>query len=442
MQQTDAPKISQSIAAKLGWPILIGSALTVLFYGAIHFGVIPQHSLLRYVTAHPVEYAEVGMFMVGVAALLLKAGQLVGEFRSLSHVDLPPQENGRSKIEHAPALLECLYQLPESLHPTLLFQRLSKGLRHVHASQTAAGLQDEMKYLADIDQERCEHDYSMVRIVIWATPMLGFLGTVIGITLALGNLSPEALVNEPKVAMESLLQGLSVAFDTTALALTLSIGLMFAQFVVGRIESEILSSVDQLAADELTARFETEGSATDPSVLAVKKMAERTIQTTQDLVVRQTELWRDTVSTAHQHWQRLLTTSTDQMETALHNALSESLKTHAEALASAQQHSMQRSSEQLNGVVDALYQVSSSIHAQHEQMTEQGTILLKVVEATGEVASLEDSLNRNLASLAGKQHFEETVQSLAATIHLLNSRMSGTGHNAVQLDRKDKGQAA
>lgn len=442
VQQTDAPKISQSIAAKLGWPLLIGSALTVLFYGAIHFGLVPNHPLLRYVTAHPVEYAEVAMFMVGVAALLLKAGQLVGEFRSLHHVDLPPQDGNRAKIEQAPSLLDSLYQLPESFHPTLLFQRLSKGLQHVHASQTASNLQDELKYLADIDQEKCEHDYSMVRIVIWATPMLGFLGTVIGITLALGNLSPEALVNEPKVAMESLLQGLSVAFDTTALALTLSIGLMFAQFVVGRVESELLNSVDAIAADELTARFETEGSATDPSVLAVKKMAERTIQTTQDLVVRQTELWRDTVSSAHQHWQRLITSSSEQMETALHNALSESLKTHAEAFASAQQHSIQRSAEQLNGIVDALYQVSSSIHNQHEQLTEQGTILLKVVEATGEVASLEESLNRNLETLAGKQHFEETVQSLAATIHLLNSRMTGSGHASVQLDRKDKGQAA
>ena len=239
MQQTDAPKISQSIAAKLGWPILIGTALTVVFYGAIQFGFIPKHELLRYVTAHPVEYAEVAMFMVGVAALLLKGGQLIGEFFSLGQVDLPPQENGRAKIDQAPVLLDSLYQLPESLHPTLLFQRLAKGLQHVHASQTASSLQDEMKYLADIDVEKCEHDYSMVRIVIWATPMLGFLGTVIGITLALGNLSPEALVNEPKVAMESLLQGLSVAFDTTALALTLSIGLMFAQFLIGRVESEI-----------------------------------------------------------------------------------------------------------------------------------------------------------------------------------------------------------
>jgi len=130
------------------------------------------------------------------------------------------------------------------------------------------------------------------------------------------------------------------------------------------------------------------------------------------------------------------------METALHNALTESLKTHADAFASAQQHTIQRSAEQLNGVVDALYQVNSSIHAQHEQLTEQGTILLKVVEATGEVANLEHSLNRNLETLAGKQHFEETVQSLAATIHLLNSRMSGSGHASVQLDRKDKGQAA
>lgn len=443
MQQTDAPKITQSIAAKLGWPLLIGSALTVVFYAAINFGVIPQHSLLRYVTAHPVEYAEVAMFMVGIAALLLKGGQLVSELRSLQQVELPPQESSRTKIEQAPALLAALRQLPESFHSTLLFQRLAKGLHHVHASQTAASLQDEMKYLADIDQERSEHDYSMVRIVIWATPMLGFLGTVIGITLALGNLSPEALVNEPKVAMESLLQGLSVAFDTTALALTLSIGLMFAQFVMGRIEAEILSNVDAIAAEELTTRFETEGSATDPSVLAVKRMSERTIQTTQDLVVRQTELWRETVSAAHQHWQRLVSSSSEQMETALHNALSESLKTHAEALASAQQHSMQRSAEQLNGVIDALYQVSSSIHSQQEQMTEQGSILLKVVEATGEVASLEESLNRNLASLAGKQHFEETVQSLAATIHLLNSRMSDGGRASVHLDRKqEKGHAA
>src|SRR5690606_39155638 len=104
---------------------------------------------------------------------------------------------------------------------------------------------------------------------------------------------------------------------------------------------------------------------------------------------------------------------------------------------------LDHSTKQLGGVVDALQQVSASIHQQQERMAEQGNILLRVVEATGEVATLEESLNRNLTTLAGTQHFEETVQSLAATIHLLNARMSGSPQAAVQLERKtEKGQAA
>ncbi len=443
VHEMDSPKLSQSLAAKLVWPVLLGAALTVVFYTAIHLGLLPEHDLLRYVTEHPIEYAEVAMFMVGLAALLLKGGQLWSEFRALEHVDLPPQETARAPIQHASVLQSALAELPQNFHPTLLFQRLRKGLHHVETSQSAAGLQDELKYLADIDQERCEHDYSLVRIVIWATPMLGFLGTVVGITLALGNLSPEALVNEPKVAMESLLQGLSVAFDTTALALTLSIGLMFGQFVLGRIEAELLTNIDTLACEELGGRFETEGSGSDPNVQAVRRMSERTIQAAQDLVVRQTELWRETVSAAHQHWQRVVSSSGQQLETSLQNALSQSLREHAQALAAAQEKSLEQSATQLDSVVEALQQVHQSIHQQQSQMAEQGNILLKVVEATGEVASLEESLNRNLATLAGKQHFEETVQNLAATIHLLNARMSGNSTSTVHLDRKtEKGQAA
>ena len=50
--------------------------------------------------------------------------------------------------------------------------------------------------------------------------MLGFLGTVIGITQALGDLDPEELANSIQTAMDGLLSGLYVAFDTTAVALS------------------------------------------------------------------------------------------------------------------------------------------------------------------------------------------------------------------------------
>ena len=76
--------------------------------------------------------------------------------------------------------------------------------------------------------------------------------------------------------------------------------------------------------------------------------------------------------------------------------------------------------------------LQTSINAQAE-------VMARAIEATGEVSRLEDSLNRNLAALAGSQNFEQTVMSLAAAIHLLNARLSETPdaaaakHDTVQL---------
>ena len=107
-----------------------------------------------------------------------------------------------------------------------------------------------------------------MRIVIWATPMLGFLGTVVGITDALGDLGRELSTSGAadaggslNTAMEGLLAGLYVAFDTTAIALCFSIALMFIQFMLDRGESQLLDMVDQRANDELAGRFEMIGSS-------------------------------------------------------------------------------------------------------------------------------------------------------------------------------------
>ena len=71
----------------------------------------------------------------------------------------------------------------------------------------------------------------------------------------------------------------------------------------------------------------------------------------------------------------------------------------------------------------------------------------EVVEATGEVVKLEKALNENLSALAGKHNFEETVMSLAATIHLLNSRFDVGSDNSRQVKltkekSKSQGRAA
>ena len=56
-------------------------------------------------------------------------------------------------------------------------------------------------------------------------PILGFLGTVLGITEAIGGINPEQMNNDPG----AISNGLTKAFDATALALSLTLVSMFPQ---------------------------------------------------------------------------------------------------------------------------------------------------------------------------------------------------------------------
>ena len=69
----------------------------------------------------------------------------------------------------------------------------------------------------------------------------------------------------------------------------------------------------------------------------------------------------------------------------------------------------------------------------------------QVLQATGEVIKLEQALNDNLRRLAGAKNFEDTVMSLSAAIHLLNTRLGETSRRSdpVELDKSaTQGRAA
>ena len=65
------------------------------------------------------------------------------------------------------------------------------------------------------------------------------------------------------------------------------------------------------------------------------------------------------------------------------------------------------------------------MQAQQKELIRQGELMLQVVQATGQVITLEKSLNDNLKALAGAKNFEDTVMSLSAAIHLLSTRLGG-----------------
>lgn len=414
-------RIQRSLTALWRSPLLWGGACSAGFYALYHGQVLRGEFVTRYFAGHPVNYCETVCFFVALAALVLRGLDIAGQLGGLGSVRLPAPPRGGSPPEASEDLLAHLMTWPWSVQESYAAKRLKGALEHVAQAGAADKLDDELKYLADGDRLTAQSGYGLVRLVIWAIPILGFLGTVIGITMAIAELSPEAL----EESLPQVTSGLGVAFDTTALALGLSMILMFVQYLVDGLEQRLLTGVDTLATHELAGRFQVLGGANDPQVAQVKRIADAMVQATERLVQQQAQLWRATIDEAHQRWTQLTAGAHEVLEESLVAGLTKSLETHARELAVAGRQTDEARQRSLGELQLSLERFAAALAAQQGELSRQGDVLLQVVEASGQVARLEESLNRNLQALAGEQNFEETLHSLSAAIHLLTARLGG-----------------
>jgi hypothetical protein len=433
----------------LGWPLILGMAACSLFYVSIFRGPLNFPVMHRYFTGHPVPYFEAALFFVGLAALTLKMSSVIRQAFALSTDPIDPlhrddatesgdsaRTSGPAAFESCglvsapadvPALLRQISETPPGIRDSYFGRRIHDALAHIQRQGTAEKLDEELKYLADRDIERQQNSFALVRIVIWATPMLGFLGTVMGIAKALGNLDPTQLATDPTQAMQGLLSGLYVAFDTTAVALVLSIVLMFLQFLVERVESELLAAVDERAVTLLDGRFPVARVSSDPLLGPIERMCYTVMRGVENLVDRQAALWHESLDRSQQHWREQIVEAGEHLHDHLSRSLKSSLAQHADRLGEIHGEANRRTEDGWQRWQEALDETARLMIAQQETLLRQGEIMKQTAEATGDVVHLERALNANLQTLADSRSFEDTMMTLSATIHLLSSRLGGTG---------------
>lgn len=414
-------RIGRSFSAIWHSSLLWGGVSSIGFYSLYHGHVIHGEFIRRYFAGHPVNYCETVCFFVALAALVIKGFDVAAQRAGLKHLRLSPAPRDGLPPEASGELLAEAQAWPASVQSGYAAQRLKSALEFIDQQGSAERLDDELKYLADGDRLAAHGSYALVRLVIWAIPILGFLGTVIGITMAIAELSPEALEN----SLPQVTAGLGVAFDTTALALGLSMILMFVQYLVDNTEQRLLTAVDAWLTHLMAGRFQVVGGANDPQVAQVKRIADAMVVATERLVQQQTQLWRATIDEAHQRWTQLTAGAHEVLEESLVAGLTKSLDAHARELALSRRQSDDQRQRTTGELKQALEHFAGALVAQQTEMARQGDVLLQVVDATGQVARLEEALNRNLQALAGEHNFEETLHSLSAAIHLLTARMGG-----------------
>jgi hypothetical protein len=403
---------------------VIGLPLAGVVLGLLRQGPLAHSPLARYVE-FPVQWAVVSLFCVAVGALVVKLLRLRVEFAACRRDILPRWDGKPAAVDRAADLLASLDRQPPRVQGTYLGRRLRGVIEFLCQRRSTAGLDDQLRGLADTDAIAQENSFGLVKFITWAMPILGFLGTVLGITGAIAGVTPEVLEND----LGQVTNGLGEAFDTTALALALTMACMFLTFLVERRELGLLEWVDGLVDRQLAHRFAAESVTGGPVVEVVQQSTAALTQAVEGLVARQAELWSGVLAEPERRAAETYQRMTEHLVAGLGRAMEQTLKVHEQRLAALEHQSGQATAQmlqQLAGVAMAVretgQQQQQALARVAESIAGQARVLGKIQEDEANLVHLQAVLHQNLAALASASSFEEAVHSLTAAVHLLTSR--------------------
>jgi biopolymer transport protein ExbB/TolQ len=127
------------------------------------------------------------------------------------------------------------------------------------SSVTVAQIMELNREASGLDQEATAGRFTLTRYILYLLPVIGFIGTVEGISKALMNISRVLpMVNDLDGFLKNLTgvtAALQIAFDSTLLALFLSAALMLVQTLVHRRAEDLLARVDRWVVENLLPRL-------------------------------------------------------------------------------------------------------------------------------------------------------------------------------------------
>ena len=308
------------------------------------------------------------------------------------------------------------------------------------AAANEFALDDSSFYLA-----ASESSYSIPRILIWAIPLLGFVGTVIGISGAVssfsGVLESSGDVEAIKGGIGNVTTNLGLAFDTTLLALFLSVLVMIPLVLVERYESKLLLGIDVFVNDKLLPRLRKKSEHIDVDMInsAVKGAIGENFPNPEDLVQparSYAEQAARNLSTGFISEISKVQDVSSQVIAQVNDIRQQTNRDREEFLSffARQQQANQQLVQQIRGVIEEIKQnntaVANDLNAQTQGISQQLENAARVLESR--VGSLEMATQKMSDFQNIQQGLERSFASLEKTAQL-EKVLSAVKDNLAQL---------
>lgn len=171
------------------------------------------------------DYEQEACFILMFWALVIMAYKATNLFRERVLLDkdiLHAKEGVKFFPQDAHELSRQIQSLPVEEHNYLLPRTLQIALHRFSSTKNIQDVSTAANTVCDSESERLDSELSIIRYITWAIPSIGFLGTVRGIGDALGQAHKAVEGN-----IAGVTESLGIAFNSTLIALCISIILMF-----------------------------------------------------------------------------------------------------------------------------------------------------------------------------------------------------------------------
>ncbi|MGE5192200.1 MAG: MotA/TolQ/ExbB proton channel family protein [Deltaproteobacteria bacterium] len=404
---------------------LVAGLCTFAFYYVVYQPKMQGSVLHRYTTEHVVEHVIVALFIWGIIDLIKNFLSFPRELLALRQDWLPPRQ-GRESAAGAAVLLHQVRSRARFFRESKVGRRLQRALEFVSEKGSADEYREHLVYLAEQDEDSTHANYTLMRFVIGVTPVLGFLGTVVHFGTALSGFSADEVTEKlPEIVSE-----MGQAFNTTTVALSAAMTMMFSLFICERLERGIDHSIDRLVERELLNRFEAKDPNIMPFLSAVQSANEAALQAIGTTLQRQIEVWTQTLDVLFQRFDERQQQEARGWESAL-----DVLQRRQEAFDSGREERLR----QVLSLVDArqdkhMAQIQTLLERAvsiKDDFAGLAMALREVASGEGKLVELQGTLADNLRVLRETQQIEDALHGLTGAIHLLTARHRQTGlHDA------------
>ncbi|TDU81824.1 MotA/TolQ/ExbB proton channel family protein [Prosthecobacter fusiformis] len=244
-------------------PFLLGILLTVAFFT----GVIlilqrwPQSQWLAsmFLDRGPCPYPTVLLFFWALSILFFKWRKTVLQQQALALPVMPQQPDFELTPATARSVRERMSVMVDNPHHFVLLNRIDLALANLHNIGHASDVATILKIQAENDEAQVASSYGLIQGFIWAIPVLGFIGTVLGLSQAIGGftntLQSGAGMDSLRSSMQTVTGGLGTAFDTTLIALVCALALqLIVSFLQAR-ESEFLDACNDICHKHVAGKL-------------------------------------------------------------------------------------------------------------------------------------------------------------------------------------------